>query len=294
MPEELRLEIGKVCLLLKIEHPEIKKKIEFYYKNYLSRGKADIYVNIRYKDSLIKPDFESLISETEFWTLGRTNGGCLSLYFPGVKNDSVAVFDGHLNKVEIYTQDPSGQIFFYLFPIILFSLLFFETKALVFHACGILSKKKGYLLLAQSGGGKSTIAKLALIQGMEILNDDRIIVRKEKGVFNIYGTPWHGENEENLNRSVPIREAFFLKKSWRNEIKQMSKAEAVAQLFKSSFCIPINKDIIKARFDFCLDLSNNLNSYWLSFKPDKSIWEVLDGLAKQSSKEERKYCLENH
>jgi len=48
------------------------------------------------------------------------------------------------------------------------------------HGCGVLNSRKGYLFLAKSGGGKSTIAGLALKKSFRALNDDRIIIRKEK------------------------------------------------------------------------------------------------------------------
>ena len=69
------------------------------------------------------------------------------------------------------------------------------------HGCGILNGKKSYLFLAKSRGGKSTIAKLALKKGLKVLNDDKIIVHKERNLFKICGNPWHWEVEKTLNRS---------------------------------------------------------------------------------------------
>jgi hypothetical protein len=148
------------------------------------------------------------------------------------------------------------------------------------HGCGILNGKRGYLFVAPSEGGKSTIAKLALQAGMQVLNDDRIIIQKEKNGFKAHSNPWHGSVKQIANRPADIKYIFFLRKSSFNEIKPISKAEAAAELFQNSIYIPLNNAIMKKGFKLCCDLTQAINCYYLKFKPDPCIWRFLDGLAK--------------
>lgn len=280
--KELRFEIGRVCLSLKVKHPEIRKRVRLHYKDYVSNRKPDIYIDIEYKDFFKKPNLKSLLFQTPSWKLGRENGHFI-LYFPGRNRVSLARFNDKSNYFKFYTEDPSGQLLLYLFPELLFSLILPQNKALMLHACGVLDGKKSYLFIATAGGGKSTLAKLALKNGLTVLNDDRIIISDEKKSFKVYGNPWHGDVEETSNKSSYINKVFFLKKSKFNQIRPISKAEAVAELFKNSFFLPINSDIIRNSFNICSNLAENLDCYRLGFKPDESIWRFLDGLAKQNS-----------
>ena len=63
------------------------------------------------------------------------------------------------------------------------------------HAVGLVDEiGRGHLFLGHSGAGKSTTARLWLNQpGVQILSDDRIILRAHGERIFMYGTPWHGD-----------------------------------------------------------------------------------------------------
>ena len=268
------LEIGGIGISLNIENLKIKNRLRIFYKNFISRRKPDIWIDA-VGQNFLKPSLKSLILETPTWKLGKEHNS-LFIYFPS-SNPSLASFNHTLNKIKFYTHDSSGQLLLYLFPEILFSLILPKNKGLLLHACGILNKKKGYLFVAKAGGGKSTLAKLALKNGFIILNDDRIILRKDKDLFRIYGSPWHGEVKSTENKSLPIKEIFFLRKAKSCYLKPINKLEALEELLKNSFFLPINNDIIKKRFNLCVALVENLRCFKLYFRPEKSIWSLLNG-----------------
>jgi hypothetical protein len=57
-----------------------------------------------------------------------------------------------------------------------------RAGGVILHACSIERQGKGYLFAGQSGAGKSTLAKLWDQQkGVEVLSDDRTIVRTQEG-----------------------------------------------------------------------------------------------------------------
>ncbi len=275
---ELKFEFGRVGVAFNIKHPRIRKQIALRYKDFASHKKPQVHIDIEYKN-LLNPDRNSFIYKSNAWILASKNG-YLFMYFPTREICSVVKFDKRLKRIKFYTKDLSGQSVLYHLPGVLYRLILPRKNAWVFHGCGILHNQKGYLFIAESEGGKSTIAKLALNYGLKVLNDERIIIRKEKNLFKIYSSPWYQEVKEIENSSSYIRQLFFLKKSRCNRIKPMSKTEALEKLIKNNFSLTISNDIIKESFGICLDLAEKLKCYWLEFKPDKSLWSFLNGFLK--------------
>ncbi|MDP4596859.1 MAG: hypothetical protein NWS92_07790 [Crocinitomicaceae bacterium] len=73
-------------------------------------------------------------------------------------------------------------------------LLWYELSTtepiLMIHASGITYDQKGRAFAGFSGVGKSTLAKLWQNQGATVINDDRMILIREKaGVWRMYNTP---------------------------------------------------------------------------------------------------------
>ncbi len=124
------------------------------------------------------------------------------------------------------------------------------------------------------------MAKLALKAGATVLNDDRIILRRENKGYKIYGTPWHGEVGECLNRAAAVENIFFLVKSKENRLEPMSKTEAATELFKNIFHIFTHRSIMKKIIWRCMHLAGSLNCYRLHFRPDGSIWRFLDEMGR--------------
>lgn len=104
------------------------------------------------------------------------------------------------------------------------------------HSCGVVDRNgDGYLFAGNSGGGKTTTARLWQREAKEILSDDRIILRRENGQWWMYGTPWHGEAEICSASRAPLRRIFLLDKATRNELRPLSQTAAIARLFSCTF-----------------------------------------------------------
>ncbi|MBM3253200.1 MAG: hypothetical protein FJZ16_02980 [Candidatus Omnitrophica bacterium] len=276
----LRFVIGNICISVKTKHPGIRKQLERCYKNFISRREPEICIDIEYRDCIKKPNFKSLLFQTRNWELGRENGA-LSLYFPPRENlSSRARFNAKLNRVKLYTQNFFfDQILLSLFPVPL-SLILPKYQSLMLHACGILNNKKGYLFIAQSGGGKSTIAKFADKKGLTVLNDEIIIIHKGKNQFRMFGSPWHGEFPRISNKNCALKEIFFLEKAKDNYLLLLQPKESIIKLMQHTFYLPVNPQARKKVFELCFSMVNNLACYRLGFKPDESIVRFLDEFAK--------------
>ncbi|MFC1804882.1 hypothetical protein ACFLZ3_03545 [Candidatus Omnitrophota bacterium] len=276
--DKLIFTVGGINVSIRTIHPALKKRLERYYKAFLSRQKPDINISTTIKDFPV-PDKERFSLSASSWQLSRDNG-LFRLYFPQGKRHSLAEFSSSLKQVKLYCADNSAGPLLYLLPSMLVGLKLIKNDGLILHACAVFDSRKAYLFIAPSGGGKSTIAGLALKEGLKVLNYDRIILRRQKRSFKIYANPWHGEVKSVSNRSYAIREIFFLEKSASHKITPVSKTEALVELCKNSIYLPLNYAIIKKRFRICCDFAQNLKCYRLGFKPDKSLWRFLNAAIK--------------
>lgn len=61
-----------------------------------------------------------------------------------------------------------------------------QERGVILHACGIVIEDRGIPFLGESGAGKSTLARMwDQENGVDILSDDRIIVRKQGRKFRV-------------------------------------------------------------------------------------------------------------
>ena len=60
-----------------------------------------------------------------------------------------------------------------------------------------------------------------------IINDDKPAVRKEADGWVVYGTPFSGKTDEQLNRKGKLQGICMLERGKTNEIRRMDPQEAV-------------------------------------------------------------------
>jgi hypothetical protein len=154
-------------------------------------------------------------------------------------------------------------------------ILLSRGRGVMLHACGVNDSGNGYLFVGRSGQGKSTMAKLWSGNRVCVLSDDRIIVRKIKQRFWIYGTPWHGESKICSPEKVPLKKIFFLRHAKVNRVKEVDPFDAVSRLICCSFPTFWDKQGMEFTLKFFSDLVKNIPIYELEFLPDKSALDFI-------------------
>ncbi|OYT69976.1 MAG: hypothetical protein CFK52_12375 [Chloracidobacterium sp. CP2_5A] len=123
------------------------------------------------------------------------------------------------------------------------------------HACAVADVDgRGFLFVGQSGDGKTTTARLWSAAGATILSDDRVIVRKLRGQWVMFGTPWHGEAVFARPDSAPLTRVFVLRHGDGERATALTRAQAAALLFARAFPPFYNA----AAVDFTLELLGRL------------------------------------
>ena len=154
-----------------------------------------------------------------------------------------------------------------------------QERAIELHGCGIVdSKGAGNLFVGHSGAGKSTTTALWNSRDdVEVLSDDRIIVREHPGQMIMYGTPWHGEAEFASPASAPLSRIFILEHGRGNALTRLSKSNAVAELFARSF-VPFHRhEYLEGALEFLQDVANAVPVYCYAFEPDqRAVDKILN------------------
>ncbi len=90
---------------------------------------------------------------------------------------------------------PGVLVFSCLIPLdqLLFLAPLAHTNGLLLHASGAVIDGKAFVFAGHSGDGKTTLSRLLAAEGLELLSDERIALRREGESFRAYGTPWPGE-----------------------------------------------------------------------------------------------------
>ncbi len=145
---------------------------------------------------------------------------------------------------------------------------------LMIHACGVDQRGNGYLFAGKSDQGKSTMAKLWKDTGV-VLNDECVVVRRNRGRFWLYGTPWSGEHGNPSLGGVPLAAIFFLSHSDKNHADRCEQAEAAALLLARSFPPLWDQQAMKSCLDFMSDLVSAVPCYRLGFVPTNEVVDFV-------------------
>lgn len=155
-----------------------------------------------------------------------------------------------------------------------------QEKAIELHGTGIVRPNgDANLFIGHSGAGKSTTTRLWTdIEDVEVLSDDRIIVRRDESSptrIRMYGTPWHGEAMFASPNSAPLTRIFVLEHGHGNVITPLSPSQAVAELFARSF-VPFHRhEYVESALVFLEELANAVPVYRYAFEPDQSAVEKI-------------------
>jgi len=219
------------------------------------------------------------------WSMFDDGGGglrvdCRSPSF-GEAPYKVALFDRDFAAGRVLLRDDvfrDGTLGALEYPLdeLIVSHLLARGRGVELHSSGVIARDgRGRLFVGQSGAGKSTTARLWMeSEEVEIVSDDRVVVREIDGGWRMFGTPWHGEAMLSSPASAPLHHIYLLQQAPRTRVGDVAPAEAAARLFACTF--PLFHDAGALAFTLdCIDkLVRAVPVHVLEFTPDASVVEA--------------------
>ena len=151
---------------------------------------------------------------------------------------------------------------------------------LVHAACVEYRDGHACIFVGPSRAGKTTLAKLWQNGGFEILGDDIVGIRREKGSFYIYPVPWGDSlNNKRINRRVKLDRIFFISKSKdkRNKIEFINQKEATNEMIRGSLLPYWDRKLTIIELQLIHQILDIIPSFRLVFYPDDSLLSLLKG-----------------
>ena len=277
MPHQLYLSIAGFSICL---HAECQLMLDDGFTHFTvdSTQEADITIECRNNDSL--PPFEnaekvftSANDELKFYEIYRRGDDLIFRVFDQQNQTCIqqtALLDGGLKRWIIWSEETDGVLEPLVFPMapILLHYAVLSADAVMMHASGVFDGEKGRLFSGFSGAGKSTISGIWKQQGNLLINDDRLIIRKEKGEYFMYNTPMYYPDD---NKKSPLHAVFLIRHAPENVINRMAGAAAVSSVM--AFSIQNNYDtrFVQHHLDFFANMCSQIPVFQLGFVPDEKV-----------------------
>lgn len=244
-PTESFLRIGGITIAIAFEDDRRGYRFEETVRRFEvpPARDADVRVRARVLDHYTPPSGPLLFDSGAVWRIFDEGAQgwrieCHSAMF-GSLPYKVVTIASDLAAVDVASRllggEPTSPI---EFPVdeLLINALLTARGGVEIHACGVIDRDgSGYLFAGNSGGGKTTTARLWQHEDVDIVSDDRVILRREEGAWWMYGTPWHGEAEICSPNRARLARIFILNKSEENHERPLASGEAVARLLSCAF-----------------------------------------------------------
>lgn len=152
-----------------------------------------------------------------------------------------------------------------------------DRAGMLVHCAGMRIGGKIYLFVGRSGAGKSTISNcIADCQGVEVLSDDRMILRRKCEETVAYGTPWPGDAGFARNESGSLAGIFFLEHGKENQMVPLSVQESVERLMQV-VSVPWYDEVKSGQvMQLIGEVAQNIACQSLRFKPDANLWPFIE------------------
>ena len=143
------------------------------------------------------------------------------------------------------------------------------------HASAVVYNDEAYLFSAPSGMGKSTHTSLWLkeFSGSYILNDDKPVILPKKDSVSVFGTPFSGKTDLQVNREVRLRAICFLKRGEENSVLRISEDRAIALILNNTYR-PKNGESMKLLFDMIDRVVENADIFEMSCRNEPAAAQM--------------------
>jgi MoaA/NifB/PqqE/SkfB family radical SAM enzyme len=252
------------------------------------------------------------------WAISQRNGSYIYLGIAPQADDPsldcVATFNADHSRAQICNDRQDAWLRGDLHSLTLFSSdqiliahLLADRRGCCLHSAGAILDGAGMLFVGHSEAGKSTITRLLMQYGhsgrsdassaspgaaqrtatggsgaVEILCDDRNIVRRLEGGWRVYGTWSHGDVPAVSANDAPLRAVCFIEKANENTLTPLADSREIIRRLLSCVIRPfVTADWWRKTLDTAGQMTREVPFYVMQF--DKS-GEIVGELKKLTEK----------
>lgn len=145
---------------------------------------------------------------------------------------------------------------------------FFET--LLLHGSLVEYKGNGIVFTGYSGIGKTTQAELwNRYLGANIINGDKLFMRKNENKIFAYGLPWKGSSPYCLNEKAIVKAVVVLRQAKENKIKKLNLSECIEYFMPHIFLPHWDEKAMHKVLDTFDSILGNVSVWLLECRPDE-------------------------
>jgi hypothetical protein len=283
----LRLSIGDIRVALMTGDPGLKPEVEGAARHFVvPGGEADATIWAAWGDLREPPAGDRIFDSGALWQLYQRDGNSIFRFTSpayGPLPYKEARFNADFTRGELLLHrayfDGSGSAHPLEYPLdeLWMVHLLAQGRGIEVHACGVQDADgRGYLFLGHSGAGKTTMARLwQRDDSVQILSDDRIILRFLDGRLWMYGTPWHGEAELAASMRTEVTQILLLGRGSRNKMIPLGRPDAISNLLARSFVPLYSPSALDFTFALLQKVTQAIPCAELQFVPDERVVEFV-------------------
>ncbi len=155
-----------------------------------------------------------------------------------------------------------------------------EIGGVVLHSAGVVKNGAAFLFLGRSGAGKTTISRLSLARGGEVLSDDLNALFPAPGGCEVRQLPFTGDLGERgaVRRAVPLGALVRLEQDTLDAVSPLPRARALACLLACSPFVnvdPYRRDRLEGAL-LALLAAARRPALALRFSLGGGFWSIID------------------
>lgn len=250
-----------------------------------------------------RAQFESLekytryprLAENEVYDIYRIDGEKLLIYHWGKLRSGFGIWPERIEAgredvcafdFEMKNQVPMSTDWFFGVSGLHGALL--KKNAPILHASYIDYRGRGILFTAPSQTGKSTQAQLWHdVCAAEIINGDRVLLRKRGDIWHSFGYPCCGSSQICVNRAVPLAVIAVVQQNAENRVEELSTAQKMKAIVTATEMYPGNYEELQRALNLAEDLISKVPVVRLCCRPDKGAVTALKEYLEENGHAER-------
>ena len=190
------------------------------------------------------------------------------------KIQQIAILDSTFTNWKVYSELIDNVISPLKYPLgpIVMNYMTLHSDAVMMHASCAFDGINARIFTGFSGAGKSTMSKIWSEAQNQIVNDDRLIVRKQGDSYFVHNTPMYYVDRP---KKAPLSAVYLISHSPVNKIKKLNGAVAMTRMMAFSIQNNFDKQYIQTRLNLFNNLCSMIPVYDLGFVPDKTVVDFI-------------------